>query len=43
MVMELLNALGPIKLILTPPLFIKCLYQARQLSGHVFVCKGIFL
>ena len=32
-----------IKLILTPPLFIKCLYQARQLSGHVFVCKGIFL
>ena len=24
---------------LTPPLFFKCLYQARKVSGHVFVCQ----
>jgi hypothetical protein len=26
---------------LTPPLLLKCLYQAKELSSHVFVCWGV--
>jgi hypothetical protein len=27
-----------LKSFLIPPLFLKCLYQARKVSGHIFVC-----
>ena len=29
------------ELIITATLLLKCLYQVRKVSGHVFVCEGI--
>ena len=31
---------GPIKLVQPRHFLLKCLYLARKVSGHVFVCKG---
>ena len=39
-IMSLKGTVWAYKHSLAPHIFLKCPYQARQVSGHVFVCQG---